>query len=346
MPQISSTELKELREEIFKELHHFDVRLTQTLDMINHSHLLKIQNSEIPLELENKGANSPAAYCKTPIPVSVETPWVTPKRCARPSSNETHASLPTLSNRFEGLRIYDCNPEEYDIEWPSVSAPPRRPQIVIENQKGNSSTSPPPRCPQPVNSERRKAAHRANTTRPAKVILYGDSHLNRIKGAEIKRCVPNCLPIVRSFSGATAKHLRHYVQPTLEEERPDYVIVHIGTNNITKRQHQKKPEELAREIVSIANHCRQEGAKKVFVSSILTLQRTWQVKMVQEVNFYLRLFCLENDHAFIDNDFIDQRMLWQDGIHLIDQGRDMLGTHFVNALRSVIRPPFAAWHPA
>ena len=59
------------------------------------------------------------------------------------------------------------------------------------------------------------------------------------KGAEIKRCVPNCLPIVRSFSGATAKHLRHYVEPTLEEERPDYVIIHVGTNNITKRKYQK-----------------------------------------------------------------------------------------------------------
>ena len=179
-----------------------------------------------------------------------------------------------------------------------------------------------------------------------KVMLYGDSHLNRIKGKELKRCVPGCLPIVRSFSGATAKHLRHYVQPTIEEERPEFVLLHVGTNNITKRAHQKSPMELAAEIVGIADHCRQEGAKTVFISSVLTLQRPWQVRMVNQVNFYLKSLCEEKNHVFIDNDNIDSAKLWEDGIHLIDHGRDMLGTNFIRAFRSFI-PSCSypvAWH--
>ena len=73
----------------------------------------------------------------------------------------------------------------------------------------------------------------------------------------------------------------------------------------------------------------------------MVLQRPWQVRMVREVNFYLSLLCQEHDHIFIDNDRIGEAMLWEDGIHLIDEGRNMLGTHFVHALRSFIpfRPP-------
>ena len=39
---------------------------------------------------------------------------------------------------------------------------------------------------------------------------------------------------MRSFSGATARQIDHYVIPTLAAEKPDCVIIHVGSNEATR----------------------------------------------------------------------------------------------------------------
>ena len=84
MARVSPNDLKDIKEQMFREFHHVHVILEEIHDTIRNLPLLKNQNSEIPIELENTGAISPAALSNTPIPVSIETPWVTPKRCTVP----------------------------------------------------------------------------------------------------------------------------------------------------------------------------------------------------------------------------------------------------------------------
>ena len=124
MLHISPDDFKAFKEELFKELHHFNHRLQEIRDTIDHFDLLKGQNSEIPIHRENSEISSPAAISteNTPCAVSVATPWITPRGTVRIPENtrsqKLRSDFPKLTNRFEGLRIYDCNPEEYDIEWP------------------------------------------------------------------------------------------------------------------------------------------------------------------------------------------------------------------------------------
>ena len=164
-----------------------------------------------------------------------------------------------------------------------------------------------------------------------KVILYGDSHLNRISGREMKKFTPNTLPIVRAFPGATAEHLLHYVQPTLIEERPDSVVIHIGTNNVTKRK-MTSPADLARKIVDIGEYCRVTGVSDIFISSVLITDNFRHRKLIREVNNILRALCAERNFTFIDNDFITEEYLFLDGIHLINEGRNILANNIIYGL--------------
>ena len=44
--------------------------------------------------------------------------------------------------------------------------------------------------------------------------------------------------IKREYPGATTSQLMYYVKPTLIEESPNVAIIHVGTNNLTKKCNQ------------------------------------------------------------------------------------------------------------
>ena len=46
---------------------------------------------------------------------------------------------------------------------------------------------------------------------------------------------------LKSFPGATAKHLKHYALPTLHEDKPDAVIVHVGCKDLSTKEELYKP---------------------------------------------------------------------------------------------------------
>ena len=76
------------------------------------------------------------------------------------------------------------------------------------------------------------------------------------------------------FRSATSKRLNHCILPTLHEDQPDVVLLHIGSNDINNQTKDKiKTEKLAEDIINIGKSCIDLSVKKVAVSSIL-LKRT------------------------------------------------------------------------
>ena len=67
-----------------------------------------------------------------------------------------------------------------------------------------------------------------------KSYIIGDSHLNRIRKDKFKESTPKAQFFVKSFSGANTNQLDYYVVPLLVDEKPDNVVIHIGSNDITK----------------------------------------------------------------------------------------------------------------
>ena len=61
--------------------------------------------------------------------------------------------------------------------------------------------------------------------------------------------------LVKPFPGTRTKTMKHYVNPDLEK-KPDLVILHTGTNDLTSV---RSPEEIANEITSLALSVKEKG---------------------------------------------------------------------------------------
>ena len=61
----------------------------------------------------------------------------------------------------------------------------------------------------------------------------GDSHIRRIKKNLFNNSVNEGKAHLNSFSGATIIRSDHFITSILEEDRPDIVIIHVGSNDTT-----------------------------------------------------------------------------------------------------------------
>ena len=168
-----------------------------------------------------------------------------------------------------------------------------------------------------------------------KITVFGDSLVKRIRGVELSKRVKSGSTFIKSFPGANAKELTHYVVPTLVEQSPDAVIVHVGSNNISRMNRNSTTQrniDIAKEIIETGLTCREKGVKEVFISSLLCRSGNEEMNKVNEINNILKQRCLSENFIFISNEDIRREHLWKDGIHLLDVGTDILSQNFINAL--------------
>ena len=85
-----------------------------------------------------------------------------------------------------------------------------------------------------------------------KAVVIGNSHLNRINKSRFKNDNMEHVVYFKCFSGSNTKQLNYYANPTLVDELPNTVIVHIGSNDITKFNYSKlNVEDLAQRIIDV-----------------------------------------------------------------------------------------------
>ena len=99
-----------------------------------------------------------------------------------------------------------------------------------------------------------------------KTLVVGDSHVKRIRRIDFNKELRNGKVYFRSFSGATSKQLDHYIIPSLVDDKPDAVIIHVGTNDFLCSA---SYEDIARNIIKIGSNCKSHGVNDVLISSIL-----------------------------------------------------------------------------
>ena len=94
--------------------------------------------------------------------------------------------------------------------------------------------------------------------------MIGDSHIRRVKRDKLQNSSDNAKYFVIYFSGVkTDLHL--YIIPSLLKEKPDTVVFHIGSNNITHRIFEDfNADKLTDEVIDIGKMCRQYGVKDVY----------------------------------------------------------------------------------
>ena len=137
------------------------------------------------------------------------------------------------------------------------------------------------------------------------------------------------------FSGANTKQLDHYVIPALVDEKPHTVLMHIGSNDITKfNYHDVDVNNFANRILQIGLKCRYYGVKGIAISSVLVRNDNNRNKLIRGVTISLKHSCKFYGFGFLCNDRIGKNLLWRDSLHLTYEGTSFLATNFLNFLNS------------
>ena len=139
------------------------------------------------------------------------------------------------------------------------------------------------------------------------------------------------------FRCATSKRLNNYILPTLHEDQPDVVLLHIGFNDINNQTEDRiNTEKLTGDIINIGKSCIDLGVKDVVMSSILPKKNIALTCLIQQVEDSLREQYILYGFGFISNNIISRTHSWKDGIHLEDLGTNILAGNFVDFLNRFI----------
>ena len=136
-----------------------------------------------------------------------------------------------------------------------------------------------------------------------KTFIAGTSMATGIRMKEVNTQLLNSFAKLRSFPGATLKHLKYYIVPSLIDKTPDRIILHGGCNDVNYRN--LTPEKIANEIADMAILCRDYGVNDTFISAMICRRGKFLNGKVKRITFVLKLNCEENGYFFIDNSNIE-----------------------------------------
>ena len=102
--------------------------------------------------------------------------------------------------------------------------------LITNNNIGNANK----KCQQPNNGKLhiRKSANKPSSAKK-KVAIIRDSVVKNIKHYQTNRWSFKGKHVsVKSFPSTTTRSMKHYVQPTQEENQPDRFFLHLETNDL------------------------------------------------------------------------------------------------------------------
>ena len=98
----------------------------------------------------------------------------------------------------------------------------------------------------------------------------------------------------KCFSDANIKQ----IAPTLVDETPLIVVIHIGSNDITKMSYKTtNVQDPAQGIINVGLKCKSYGVSRIAISSILTRRSAQLNQLIGQ--------CATNGFHYISNEMID-----------------------------------------
>ena len=155
--------------------------------------------------------------------------------------------------------------------------------------------------------------------------------VKHVEGWKLKKpIVQNHYVYVRSFSGAKVKCMKDYVKPCIREKNPDYIIFHVGTNELNS---DLPPERIAKSIIDVAKNT-QPYSRVVIISGIVPRNDNFHINAT-EVNKELCKMCDKEKLLFLSHSNINPKIhLNKSKLHLNHNGYEKLGKNFVNFIRN------------
>ena len=119
----------------------------------------------------------------------------------------------------------------------------------------------------------------------------------------------------------------HYVTPTIEHKNtPELVIIHCGTNNVTKNC---DPEDIADEIFELAKSTAKKLDNSGVVVSAILPRKDIPKEITSKINSRLKGLCTNCNVGFIENRNFDLNSnIFRDKLHLNKSGASILARNF------------------
>ena len=158
------------------------------------------------------------------------------------------------------------------------------------------------------------------------VIITGDSMLNGVHERGLSK---NHRVKINNFPGGTSKVIFDNIHDIMKS-KPDYLIVHAGTNGLTNGTNLlNQAKKIVKEVQKISNKT------KIVFSSIIVRKDVKNIsKKVSEVNSHLKNYCAQKNIDYIDNSNIKEDHLGAKKLHLSKKGNSILANNFLKYLRS------------
>ena len=109
------------------------------------------------------------------------------------------------------------------------------------------------------------------------ICVVDDSHIKTDRRNDFNTELRCDKAFFRSFSGANVKQSRHYIIPTLVYDKPNGIVIHVGTSDILNHDNH---ENIASSIINIRLDCKNNGINEVFISSILVKEESYSLMVV------------------------------------------------------------------
>ena len=119
----------------------------------------------------------------------------------------------------------------------------------------------------------------------------------------------------------------HYIDSTLEDQIFNVAIIHVGTNDILNNG-QDAINYLLENIQKMVKKCESYGIEKVLISGLIFTTR-YSENILIDYNRLLKNLGDVNGYFYIDNRNITRNQLFRDGLHLSENGKQLLAQNFV-----------------
>ena len=139
-----------------------------------------------------------------------------------------------------------------------------------------------------------------------KSYIIGDNHLNRKCKDKLKERLSKARVYVKYFSGANTNQINHYMVSVLVDEKPNNVVIHNGSSDVTKFHcNSVNAEELDHRIRNIG-----WKSSNIAISSISERNSFNINQVIYQLNNILKHLCRLNYFFYICNDLLNEHSSW------------------------------------
>lgn len=139
---------------------------------------------------------------------------------------------------------------------------------------------------------------------------------------------------VKPHSGATTTDIVDYLKPVIRK-KPDCIIIHAGTNDLTSNEQIDTMENLNTMIENIRN----ESPETVIALSNVVTRKDKAARekkvSVSDINKKIKEFAKVKNVELIDNSNLDTSCLSRRMLHMNDKGNSYLANNFINFMKTL-----------